>query len=415
MSAKAYPNIVCFLTDRLHLGYLGAYGNSWIGTPAFDRLASESVLFDRAFAASLSLPALTRAFWTGEDPSKTRLDPPTARRRAGLLDRLFGKGEPTSSSPLFDALSAAGYRTVLLTDESEVAEFGRSFFDRIEFVSPATKIAEIPEQSQFYRGMTDAGALTSRLGRADVPFFLWIHFKGWNGVWDTPLSMRDRAREDDADPSPYDGASPPSFDMAREGDDDALRAAVEAYAAGIRLWDASLELFLDKLAEENLFARTALFLGGARGLSLGEDRRVGVEGPGTLYVEEIHVPLLYRPAGGPSEAIRSFGLCGPCDLHRTLARLAGGEPDEKTLLDLAAEEVDSIRDELTVTQTDASSPRQGVITDEWFFLRDRHFTPPRRELYLAPDDRWNVNEVADRGGEEILEQLERKIGRGGFA
>ena len=32
------PNIICFLTDRLHLGYLGAYGNSWIGTAAFDRL-----------------------------------------------------------------------------------------------------------------------------------------------------------------------------------------------------------------------------------------------------------------------------------------------------------------------------------------------------------------------------------------
>ncbi|MBR6480102.1 MAG: hypothetical protein IKT12_00235, partial [Thermoguttaceae bacterium] len=61
MSETAGPNIICFLTDRLHLGYLGAYGNGWIGTPAFDRLAGESVLFDRAFAATLSLPELTDA------------------------------------------------------------------------------------------------------------------------------------------------------------------------------------------------------------------------------------------------------------------------------------------------------------------------------------------------------------------
>lgn len=412
MSETAGPNIICFLTDRLHLGYLGAYGNGWIGTPAFDRLAGESVLFDRAFAATLSLPELTDAFWTGKEPLDT--DRPTPEKHAGFLGRLFAKGRPTSSSPLFTLLSAAGYRSFLLTDEAEVAELGRAYFDKTELLPPAKEIAESPEGCAFFRCMTSAAALAARLDRSGAPFFLWIHMKGWDGVWDAPLSVRDGAREDDADPPPYDGALPPSFEIPPEGDDDALRAVVEAYAAGVRLWDMSLELFLDALARGNLSDRTALFLGGARGLSLGEHRRVGTGGPGDLYFEETHVPLLYRPAGGPSEAIRSFGLCGPTDLFRSLLRLAGGAPKEKTLLDLASEEVDSIRTELCVTQADASSPRQGVITDEWFLLRDRGRTPPRRELFLVPDDRWNVNQVADRVGEDLLDELERKIGRGGF-
>ena len=35
----------------LHLGYLGCYGNDWVATPHLDRLASESIVFDRHFAA----------------------------------------------------------------------------------------------------------------------------------------------------------------------------------------------------------------------------------------------------------------------------------------------------------------------------------------------------------------------------
>ena len=408
------PNIICFLTDRLHLGYLGAYGNSWIGTAAFDRLAGESVLFDRAFAASLSLPALYRAFWYGHEPFAADLSVPN-EKKPGFFGRLFAKESAAPVSPLFTALSGAGYRTVLVTDDMETARLGKGLFEKVELISPAKDIAETAEQSAVFRGLTGAAAAASRMARGGAPFFLWIHLKGWDGIWDTPQQLRDEAREDDDDPPPYGGANPPLFETLPDAGDDPLRAVAETYAAGIRLWDASLDFFLDMLNREDLFERTALFVGGARGLSLGEHLRVGPGEAGNLYFEEIHVPLLYRPAGRPSEAVRSFALCGPADLHRTLFRLAGEEPNEKTLLDLASEETESIRSELSVTQADASSPRQGVITDEWFLLRDTASVPPRRELYLVPDDRWNVNEVADRAEEGVLDELEGKIGRGGFA
>ncbi len=408
------PNIICFLTDRLHLGYLGAYGNSWIGTAAFDRLACESVLFDRAFATSLSLPALYRAFWYGHEPFAADLSAPD-EKEPGFFGRLFAKGAAAPVSPLFTALSGTGYRTVLVTDDMETARLGKGLFEKVELFSPAKGIAETAEQSAVFRGLKDAADAASRMARGRAPFFLWIHLKGWGGIWDTPQQLRDEAREDDGDPPPYGGAIPPSFEMPPDADDDPLHAVLETYAAGVRLWDTSLEFFLGMLNREGLFERTALFVGGARGLSLGEHLHVGPGGAGSLYFEEIHVPLLYRPAGKPSEAVRSFALCGPDDLYRTLLRLAGGEPNERTLLDLASEETESIRSGLSVTQADASSPRQGVITDEWFFLRDTASVPPRRELYLVPDDRWNVNEVADRAGEEVLDELEGKIGCGGFA
>ncbi len=415
------PNIICLFTDRLHLGFLGAYGNSWIGTGAFDRLASESVLFDRFFASSLALPSLCGSYWTGREP----FDPPEepkpnlSEKRRGLLGRLLRKDNAVSSSALPAELARAGYRTVLATDDTQIAELGSaSSFGKVLRLDPAECIAESVEKTAFHTGMSRAAAAALRLNRSETPFFLWVHLKGWEGNWDVPHSLRGEAREDDGDPAPYEGALPPWFEVSeKERGSDAVRAVAETYAAGMRLWDLSLERFLDSLVGGGVLERSALFVGGTRGIPLGEHRRLGVsaEVPGDLYFEETHVPLLYRPPGRGGEAVRSFGLCGPSDLYRALRQLAVGETDRKNLLDLASEREESIRAHLSLTQADADSPRQGVITEEWFFLRDTGTVPASRELYLCPDDRWNVNEVADRAGEEVPAELERKIGRGGFA
>ena len=61
-------NAICLLVDRLHAGYLGCYGNSWIQTPGFNRLAAESFVCDQALADSPSLEQLYRGFWWAAHP-----------------------------------------------------------------------------------------------------------------------------------------------------------------------------------------------------------------------------------------------------------------------------------------------------------------------------------------------------------
>ena len=58
-------NAICLVIDRLHRGFLGAYGNTWIETPAFDRLAAESFVFDQMLVDSPRLGPLYRSFWQG--------------------------------------------------------------------------------------------------------------------------------------------------------------------------------------------------------------------------------------------------------------------------------------------------------------------------------------------------------------
>ncbi|MGI5831853.1 MAG: sulfatase-like hydrolase/transferase [Thermoguttaceae bacterium] len=418
---EAKPNIICLMTDRLHLGYLGAYGNSWIGTPTFDRLAAESVLFDRYYTSSLSLPSLYHAFWTGHEPitAPPEVLAPAPEKKTGFFRRLLGKEKSEVRSGLSAELREAGYRTVLLTDDSRVAELSEATpFDKTHILPPARKIADSEEKTSFFLAMTHAGESVGRLARAETPFFLWVHLKGWEGKWDFPLSLREEAREDEDDPPPYDESEPPFLDESHEPRDfDQERAIAETYAAGVRLWDRSLGELVVPLSKAGVFEKSAFFLGGARGFPLGEHRRVGLspEKDGLLYFEEIHLPLLYRPPGMGGEAVRTSGLCGPDDLYRTITCLAGWPCERKTLLDLAAEETESIRSHLTVTQADGASLRQGVLTDEWYFLCEGIQQPWRRELYLCPNDRWNVNDVADRCEEELLEELEGKIVPGGFA
>jgi arylsulfatase A-like enzyme len=41
--------VLLLLTNRLHLAYLGCYGNQWLSTPAIDRMAAEGIVFDNHF------------------------------------------------------------------------------------------------------------------------------------------------------------------------------------------------------------------------------------------------------------------------------------------------------------------------------------------------------------------------------
>ena len=85
---------VVVVVDRLGAGFLGPYGNTWLETPHFNRLASESLVVETALADSADLADAYRALWRG-------------------LHRL----EPSLESDrgLAELAAAAGYETVLIS------------------------------------------------------------------------------------------------------------------------------------------------------------------------------------------------------------------------------------------------------------------------------------------------------------
>ena len=63
--AAPRPNILLLLVDTLRADALGSYGNEVIETPVIDQLATEGMLFERAFAPSTWTRAALASILTG--------------------------------------------------------------------------------------------------------------------------------------------------------------------------------------------------------------------------------------------------------------------------------------------------------------------------------------------------------------
>jgi len=377
-------NAICLVIDRLHAGFLGAYGNSWISTPAFDRLACESFVFDQALIDSPNLAPLYRGYWQG--------------------CHAMGPAEAAERRPsLAEALDDAGAHTALLTDERLVAEHAAAVdFDELIELDPPWEPQPAGDLESTHLAKCFAEAV-SWLGRAEGPFLLWCHFGGLGTAWDAPAEFRGRYWEE-GDPEPPEGAEVPDRLLAEDYDPDELLAAVQAYAGQVTLLDTCLGALDEDLAETGLKPQTLLVVTSPRGLPLGEHRRLG-HADGALYGELVQVPLLIRMPGGLGAAARSQSLVGPADLWATLLDVWGtvdppASPTGQSLVPLVREQGGLARDRVCLV---GERGQRAIRTPAWYLRK-----AAEAELFAKPDDRWEVNDVADRCM-EVVECLEDAI------
>lgn len=479
------PNILCLSIDRINPDLFGAYGATWNSTPAFDALSTESILFDNFHATSLDLDALLRAFWRGEEPYAVNLD-----------------NEPSDDVPsIFQIMKERGYRAFLLSDVENVALSPCVDSDHVERFLLETEEerdepAESIEETALFKNFEQLTRFLSSLddsARIDAPqpWFAWAHLSGWNERWDFPSEMRE-AFQDEGDPEPYAAVRPPywrreplsrrvhgrafrSVEITEDvavGEDASLAArerarlnaldeserrqsVLEACAAGVGVFDETLDGFVELLKEHNLLKNTLFVLTGTRSLALGAPSALGAPGPedvsSPFYSEETRLPLILRLPHKTCATLRLPTLCGPTDLFATLrdfpdfaprlvdpdfwklepceisavvgkwtldpedesaAKEESAERDatiEETrrghnLLELVVDETRPIHDSIVVVARDKSSLERAAIFDKWYLKRtplkknpEDEFAPTERvELFVQPDDRYCVNDVADR-------------------
>jgi arylsulfatase A-like enzyme len=364
-------NAICLVFDRLHAGYAGAYGNSWIETPAFDRLASQAFLFDRALIDSPELDKLYRSYWQGWHA----LCPAVPEARPSLAALLRG----------------TDVTTVLLTDEPQVARhpLAADFDELIEIDPPwqpsgAGKI----EQTHFGRCFVQ---IIDWLERARGPFLLWCHLGGLGTTWDAPLRFR-QAYWDEGDPPPPEMADVPDRMLPADYDPDELLGITQAYCGQVTLLDTCLGAFLDFFYGLPISSETLLTLTSARGFPLGEHARVG-PCDGALFAETLHVPWLMQFPDAIGAAVRSQALIEPSDLWASLLDWWGivappHSPTAASVLRLVRQEVGALRDHLCMA---GRNGQRAIRTPAWFL---RANLDP--ELFAKPDDRWEINNVASR-------------------
>ena len=365
---------VVLVVDRLGAGWIGPYGNTWLETPNFNRLAAESLLFETAIADSPELAKHVRSLWTGQHAA----------------------AHGDSALPSLAALARrAGGTATLLTDESAVAEHSLADDFSARHVLPAPMArdsAESIEQTGLFAFFAAARAL---IEQQPEPGLIWLHARGMAGPWDGPLELRQQfADEEDPEPPPL--VQPPSQVLEPSCDPDLLLGYSQAYAGQVSLADMCLGLLLAGLEEQSASGETMLVVTSPRGYPLGEHGLVG-EVEAALYGELLHVPLLMRVPG--MEAARLQRVVQPNCLAEFIAERCGwNSSGEAILTDLLLAELGP-QGGMAV----AVGERQRAIrTPAWFLreLSDADGTP-QYELFAKADDRWEANEISSLCGEAV--------------
>jgi arylsulfatase A-like enzyme len=408
-------NVICLAIDRLHIGYLGAYGNTWISTPNFDRLAAESVIFDQMAIDSSSVDYLYRSLWLG-------------------LHAMCPATRTDGRQSLPAAFSGAGWQTRLLTDDREVANhpLAEGFMERVMVGVAggvegrasrivADELAEI-EAATFFAAANEC------VESATAPFFLWLHTGTLDRVWDAPLEFREQYTDED-DPPAGDSAEVPNRMLPNDFDPDERVAISHAYAGQVSAIDQLLGSLLETIDRLGLAESTVISLFSPRGFPLGEHRRLG-RCDEALYAELTHVPWLLRLPAGEAGGQRRQEIVQPGELPATMLDLAGLNPWTATTatgIGAGRSVVPLIRGG-QVSEFDracAIGPQhqRRIVTPAWSLrvsepnasVRElQEQAPPESEsaiqaqrfaLFARPDDWYEINEVGNRC-REIADRLQ---------
>jgi arylsulfatase A-like enzyme len=401
---------IVVIARGLQLGALGCYGNQWIDAPALDTLAAEGVVFDQHFADNADPVAGRRTWRSG---------------RYHLPE--FTSTAPTEPWPdLLAVLRQQGIYTCLIVDDTRPSsqEFADGW-DEVHHVSVAED--EMPLDAT----LEAVGAALERLERRDN-WLLWIDLAALLPPWNLPAEFleayftEEPSGEDDEEfeeemESEEEEESEPLTPLTEapvgviDCDDDYLFLSLQtSYAAAVSYVDSRLGQLLEALGGLEGGDDILLIVTTDAGQNLGEHGLVGAIRP-WLHEELIHLPLLLRLPGAAEAGRRVAALTQTVDLVPTLADwfqapLSGVHGH--SLLPLARGEVESVRPYACAALQVGEAIEYALRSPEWAFLLP---VKPRAEdegrspqLYVKPDDRWEVNNVLQHHL-ELVEQLERTL------
>ncbi|HWG47070.1 MAG TPA: sulfatase-like hydrolase/transferase [Gemmataceae bacterium] len=397
---------IVLIARGLQLGALGCYGNQWIDTPALDELAAEGVVFDQHFADCADPAGARRAWRSG------RYHLPTSAPHA----------ETGTDPDLLAALRAQGIHTCLIVDDSRPAppDFAIGW-DEVE------RVAASAETTPLEATLEAAGAALLRLEPRDN-WLMWIDLATPLPPWNVPDEFQepyfsdepieedeDGGEEDEAEESePLTPLTEPANGAIDPEDDPLYLSLQTSYAAAVTYLDAGVGQLLEALHNLNGGDEILIVFTTDIGQNLGEH---GIVGPirAWLHDELIHLPLIVRLPGGAEAGRRVSALTQTVDLAPTLAKwfqmplsgMHGG-----SLLPLVRGETEVIRPYACTALQVGEAIEYALRTPDWAFLlpvqasADAAVRSP--QLYVKPDDRWEVNNVLQHHP-ELVEQLERTL------
>lgn len=247
--------------------------------------------------------------------------------------------------------------------------------------------------------------------RGDEPL-CWIDLPSLAPPWQVP---EDILTDNFPDAEDEDGLSPwldPPTGPADHDETASLRLQI-TYAAAVADFDARIGQIIEHLRERDALDSTMIVVTANAGLALGEHGYVG-EHRAWLHEEIVHVPLIVRMPAAQDAGLRIAALTQPADVLAMIAEAAGlPAPSEgQSALPLIRGEVEQLHNIACSRLVIGDSEELAARTLEWHLVvpvttpRD---DPPRpSQLFVKPDDRWEVNDVRQQHL-DLAEELEARL------
>ena len=246
-------NLLLISIDTLRADRLGCYGYEVAQTENIDRLASESVVFEKCFAqAPLTFPSHV-SIMTGTNPT-------THNIKDNLYYKLDQKNLPTMAS----MLKAYGYQTAAVVSAAPLNK-SKGLNKGFDWYSDVQDIT-VDEDSKFIAERTAqhsvkiANNYLDKMTQKSTPFFLWLHLFDPHAEYKAPQRFAE------------------SF--------------IHPYDAEIAYTDYCLGLLFAKLKQLGKYDNTVIVFVSDHGEGLGEHGELS-HGYYT-YNSTVHVPLMFK-------------------------------------------------------------------------------------------------------------------------
>lgn len=341
-------NVLFAISDDQSYPHAGAYGAEWVRTPAFDRVAREGLLFERAYTPNAKCAPSRACILTGRNS--------------------WELGAAANHSPYFpprfrsviEALGQAGYRTgctgkgwapgVAEAADGSPRELTGPGYRQRRSPGPTPAISTIDYAANF-----DDFLAARERDDPDAPFFFWYGGNEPHRPYAFGSALEQSAR------TPSDAPPVPGMWPA----DDTVRTDLLDYAYEIEHFDRHLAAMLDALEERGELDRTLVVVTADNGMPFPRIK-------GQAYERSNHLPLAVRWPGGIADPGRRV-------------------PDYVSFVDFAPTF-------LALAGLTAESAGMAAITGRSLLpLLDGTATSPHREHVLIGKERHDVGRPRDAG------------------
>lgn len=275
------PNVILLVSHDTGK-HVSPYGVETVDTPNFERLADESVQFNRAFGATPLCSPSRAALVTGRHPH--------ANGVLGLVHGTFGWDLHETERPIAALMGEAGYETWLMAGQHECSSSARLGFEVIDDNHPLFKLPE--HMGPRLAERDDDRPLFCQIGGFET-------HRGWE-VFDTP-------------PDDSKGVWVPPY----LNDGPGTREELAQFQGAVKLFDRGVGQLMDMLEAHGMVEDTILIVTTDHGIAMPRAKS-------TLYDPGIETLLFMRyPAGGWGAGRVEEGLVSNVDLLPTVLDCCG--------------------------------------------------------------------------------------------